>query len=148
MLRILTAFLLASSLAGVARAADYSYAPPPPVMRAPAYTTLPACDEPGVLTRVTDIFAYQDAHVTLAGLAINRIDGVRERALKAGGPSLTDVRYCSGTAWLSSGRASEVVFIIEGPMKGTFSIGWNVESCVVGYDPWHVYEARCRSIRP
>jgi len=147
MLRILTAFLLVATLAGAAQAADYTAAPPP-VMHAPAYTTLPACDEPSVLARVTGNFAYQDAHVTLAGLAISRIDGVRERALKAGGPSLTDVRYCSGTAWLSNGRASEVVYIIEGPMKGPFSIGWNVESCVVGHDPWHVYETRCRSIRP
>ncbi len=146
MLRILTGFLLAATLAGGASAADY-YAPSP-VARGPAYGGLPACGEPAVISRIAAKFAYQDAHVTFTGLVIGRIDGVRERALQAGGPSLTDVRYCSGTAWLSNGSHSEVVYIIEGPMKGPFSIGWNVESCVVGYDPWHVYESRCRSIRP
>ena len=61
--------------------------------------------------------------------------------------SVVDKTIWDKVAKLKS-QHEQVVYIIEGPMKGTFSIGWNVESCVVGYDPWHVYEARCRSIRP
>ena len=109
---------------------------------------LPTCDEPGVLARIAEKFAYQDAHITMTGLVIANIDGVSEQALRAGGPGLIDRRYCNGTAWLSNGQASEVVFLIEGPKVGFASIGWHVESCLPAFDPYRVHDARCRSIRP
>src|SRR3990172_2185630 len=107
LLRILTGCLLFAMLAGTADAADYGRQP----AVAPVHGTgvLPACAEPAVLARITEKFAYQDARITRAGLAITGIDGIRQRALKAGGPSLTNRRYCGGTAWLSNGRSSEVV---------------------------------------
>jgi hypothetical protein len=148
MLRILTGLLLGTMLIGQARAADYYKAAPAPPVPGHVYRALPACDEPSVLARISEKFAYQDRHITFTGLAIDRIGDIRERALKTGGPSLTDFRYCSATAWLSNGRTSEVVYLIEGPMKGPFSIGSNVESCLPDFDPYRVYDARCRSIRP
>jgi hypothetical protein len=147
MIRTLTAFLSLSLLAGAAGAADYGIAPVP-LAPTYAYETVPPCGEPHVLTRVVDKFAYYDSHVIHTGLAITGIDNIRETSLKAGGPSFTDVRYCSATASMSNGTSSRVIYIIEGPMKGTFSIGYNVESCLAGYDPWHVYDTRCRSIEP
>jgi len=72
---------------------------------------------------------------------LSRIVGVSEDDI------VVDVRYCIGRAWLSNGSASEVVYIIEGPMKGLFSIGWAVESCLPPFDPYRVYDGNCRSIR-
>ena len=146
MLRVLTTCLFVS-IAGVATPADYGRAPAP-VAPSHGYGVLPACDEPGVLARISEKFAYQDARVTRAGLAIARIDGVHQHGLRAGGPSLIDRRYCGATAWLSNGGSSEVVYLIETPRLGTFSVGWSVESCLPSYDPYRVYDARCRSIRP
>ena len=57
------------------------------------------------------------------------------------------MRYCTGTAAFDTGKKSEVVFIIEGPMKGKYGIGWAVESCLPGFDPYRVYDGNCRSIR-
>jgi len=113
-----------------------------------AYAGGPACDDWSVLARVTEKFSYQDARVAHEGLSISGIDGIREEAPRLNSHGLVYRRYCSATAWLSNGRESEVAYLIEGPGLATFSIGWHVESCVVGHDPWRVYDARCRAIRP
>ena len=135
----------ACSAAAGASAADFG-----PIYVAPSAAilghALPPCTEPGVLKDIARKFAYGDARVVRSGLTIVGIDGVRETNYKDG-PSLTNVRYCTGTAWFDSGKPSEVVFIIEGPMKGKYAIGWAVESCLPGFDPYRVYDGNCRSIR-
>jgi hypothetical protein len=108
---------------------------------------LPACDSPTVLGSVAAKFAYADARILYTGLRIAHIDRIRESAVAAGGPSLIDRRYCHGTAWFSDGRKSEVVYLIES-RQGFASLGWRVESCLPSFDPWRVYDAWCRSIRP
>ena len=145
MRRIFTGIVFLTALTGSAFAADYGSDVVVPYGH---HGYLPTCDEPAVTAKVAEKFAYYDAHVIQSGVSITGIDGQHEVALKAGGPSLVDRRYCGATAWLTNGRKSEVVYLIEGPKLGTFSIGWHVESCLPGYDPWHVYDARCRSIRP
>jgi hypothetical protein len=80
-------------------------------------------------------------------LAIETFDGIRQDAESEHGPGWIDRRYCSATAWLSNGETSKVVYLIEAT-QGFASIGWNVESCLPGYDPWRVYDGWCRSIRP
>ncbi|MEX0851743.1 MAG: hypothetical protein WD036_00445 [Bauldia sp.] len=147
MLRILVIVALAAAAAPAAVAADYGLAASPPPA-GPAYGLAPACDESSVLARISEKFAYQDANLIGSGIAIAGIEGAGERGLKAGGPSRVDRRYCAATARLSNGLSAEVVYLIEGPKLGTFSIGWNVESCLPGYDPYRVYGQRCRSVRP
>ncbi len=142
----IVAGLVAAALASTsALAADVIYAPRP-VIGFVAVHALPDCGDPGVLKDVARKFAFQDGVLTKAGLAIVEIEQTRQTRFKDG-PSLTDVRYCTGVAWLNNGRRSEVVYIIEGPMKGPFSLGWAVESCLPGYDPFRVYDGNCRSIR-
>jgi hypothetical protein len=143
MRRILTGVVFLVALAGSALAADYAgdvaYGPP-------GY--LPLCGDPAVVAHIPERFAYQDAHITHTGVRIDGITGAHEKALRAGGPGLIDRRHCGATAHLSNGRRAEVVYIIEGPRVGIFSIGWHVESCLSGHDPYRVYDAQCRSIRP
>jgi hypothetical protein len=137
-------FLLGSLLLGVlvlpASAADYRHG-------FHWAADLPPCDTPGVIASVTEKFAYANTVTFHTNVLIEHVDGIRESALKAGGPSLIDRRYCRAEAWLSNGRRSEVVYLIES-RQGFASIGWNVESCLPGYDPYHVYDGWCRSIRP
>lgn len=119
-------------------------------VQANAYTELgklPACDEPQVLTKVQKKIAYGAPRVLGYDLAIETFDRIDEDAVKAHGKSWIDRRYCSATAWLSNGKSSEVVYLIEAK-QGFASIGWNVESCLPAYDRWRVYDAWCRSIRP
>ncbi len=154
MRRFLTSLVLAGALAAPAAAADFGAgvavpAPAPPV----AYHhwhhgALPTCDDPAVIATIPARFAIYDANIIGSGLAIGNIDRIHESALKAGGPGLIDRRYCGGVAWMSNGQQNEVVYLIEGPKVGFASIGWHVESCLPGFDPYRVYDARCRSIRP
>jgi hypothetical protein len=137
MRRILTGFLFLAGLAGSAMAAD----------TVGWHGPLPACDTRAVVASIPEKFAYYDTHVIGAGVGITGVDGIHEHAVRVG-PGLVDRRYCGATAWLSNGRKSEVVYIIEGPKLGIFSIGWHVESCLPGYDPYRVYDAHCRAIRP
>lgn len=108
---------------------------------------LPVCDEPHVVSKVVDKFAYYDAHVIHSGLAIAQIDGIRETELDVAGPSLIPRRYCRGTAWLSNGERSQVVYLIEF-QTGLASITWNVQSCLPQFDPYRVYDSWCLSIKP
>ena len=144
---ILTGSLLLALAAGPAVASDFD-GTAPIGFHNHRFSVLPACDAPGVVAGIAERFAYQDAHIIHAGLAVTGVDGVHERAVKAGGPGLVDRRYCGATASLSNGRRAPVAYIIEGPKLGLFSIGWHVESCVAGYDPYRVYDAGCRSIGP
>ena len=146
MRQILTGSVLLALMAMPALAVDYG-GTPPVKYHYRIHHALPQCDAPGVVAKISERFAYQDAHIIGSGVAITSIGGIYEHALRTGGPSLIDRRYCRATAWLSNGRKSEVVYLIEGPKLGHFSIGWHVESCLPAYDPYRVYDASCRSIR-
>ncbi len=100
-----------------------------------------------MLARVQAKISYDSPRVLGYRLAIEQIEGIVQNSIEAHGKSLIDRRYCSATAWLSNGRQSEVVYLIEAS-QGFASIGWNVESCLPGYDRWRVHDAWCRSIRP
>jgi opacity protein-like surface antigen len=150
MVRMLTGLMFVALLALPAAAADVygayggGYAGQPYTQ---GHHRLPVCDEPPVLSQVAEKFAYYDAHVIHSGLAIQHVDGVREAQLDVGGPSLIPRRFCRGTAWLSNGQRSEVVYLIEF-QTGLASITWNVQSCLPRFDPYRVYDAWCRSIEP
>jgi hypothetical protein len=108
---------------------------------------LPGCESPAVLAKVQRKIAYGSPRVLGYHLAIEQIEGIEQDDIDALGKSLIDRRYCSATAWLSNGKKSEVVYLIEAS-QGFASIGYNVESCLPSYDRWRVYDEWCRSIRP
>ena len=150
MLRILMGLVALGLLAIPAQAADLDYgyrAGYPAVSYSETYPGLPACNNGSVLSSVTEKFSYYDAHVIGSGLAIANLSNVRETRLRVNGPSLIPRRYCDATATLTNGRRSEVVYLIEAH-AGFASIFWNVQSCLPAFDPYRVYGAWCRSIRP
>ena len=147
--RILIGLVALALLAIPAQAADYygygnGYAGVP---YGTGFHRLPVCDEPGVLSKVVDKFSYYDSHVIGSGLVIANIGDIRETRINVDGPSRIPRRYCHGTAWLSDGKRSEVVYLIEF-QAGFASIHWNVQSCLPGFDPYRVYGSWCHSIRP
>jgi hypothetical protein len=144
MRRLITTVLFAASLAGSAAAADYGSGP---TTYGHPWHALPSCDAPGIAARISEKFSYQDRHIVHSGVAITGIERMRETGAP-GWASRIERRHCSATAWLSNGRKAEVVYLIEGPHLGALTVGWHLESCVTGHDPYHVYDAQCRSIRP
>ena len=150
MLRILIGLVALGLLAIPAQAADYDTGYGASYAGVPYHTLfhrLPVCDEAKVLAKVTNKFAYYDAHIIGSGLAIADITDIRETKVSIHGPSLIPRRYCHAVATLSNGRHSELVYLIEF-QAGFASIHWGVQSCLPGFDPYRVYGAACRSIRP
>ncbi len=146
MLRTLTSVLVvATGFTGSAMAADYGYAP---AYGGAVYSNVPSCSDESVGWRVVEKFAYQDARIVHAGVTITNLSNAHQTGVGTPWQGRIDRRFCSATAWLSNGRKAEAVYVIEGPHLATFSVGWHVESCIAGHDPWHVYDAACRSIRP
>jgi hypothetical protein len=108
---------------------------------------LPGCQERDVLDKIAERAIWAENHTWHRGWVIRSVGNVRETALRDLGPSRIDRRYCYGVAWLTNGRTSELVYVIEAG-QGFASIGWRVEFCLPRYDPWRVYGQWCRAIRP
>ncbi|MEO3387681.1 hypothetical protein [Mesorhizobium sp. CAU 1741] len=106
------------------------------------------CASDKVLNRITKRFDYQVRNVPhLPQVAIDgfhRIHEVRHLPRRPDWP--IDRLYCQAKAALSDGRSRDIYYLIEWPM-GFAGIGGNVEFCVSGFDSWHVYGGRCRSLR-
>ncbi len=140
MLRIVTAFAFAALLAGPAAAADYW-------IDNAAYPGLPACDSPGVVARVVG----KAAHPSL--MAWNEPVSCRAHRrrppdrLKAGGPE-PDRPALLPCAGLAVERAAHAGGLLIEATQGFAGIGWHVESCLTGYDPYQVYDGWCNAIRP
>ncbi len=108
---------------------------------------LPPCESGHVLSRIKQKFSYANRNTFHWGAGITSVSNIREVPGLIRNDSLIDRRYCRGTAWLSDGRRSEVVYLIES-QQGFASTGWRVQSCLPAFDPWHVYGSWCRSIEP
>lgn len=150
MARVLMGLFGLALLAVPAQAADYygygnaGYAGVP---YQSGHHRLPICDEPKVLSKVTGQLAVYDANIIGTGQTIESFDGIRETKVDVGGPGLIPRRYCGATAYLTGGKKTEVVYLIEF-QAGLASIHWGVQACLPGRDPYRVYGSWCRSIRP
>lgn len=81
------------------------------------------------------------------GLRVLGLDNIQEARFEVNGVSPVARRFCSGTADLSDGSRQTINYLIE-EHAGLFGIGWNVEACLGGRDKWHVYGAKCSTVRP
>ena len=139
------ALTAAGSMAAPAMAADafrtraYTHHADP----RPAYGHLPECDSPSVLAKVRSRFAYADRHIYHTGTMIGEIDQIRDRGPGMYTESLIAKRYCSARAYLDNATYQPVHYLIEA-RAGFVGITWNVESCLPGWDRWHVYGGWCR----
>lgn len=106
------------------------------------------CAHEGVLSTISHRFRHQVTHVP--GLPdVDIVDFYRiheRRYLPESGDRPIARRYCGATVELSDGRDRPVWYLIEYGM-GFASLGDNVEFCVAGFDRWHVYNGRCRTLQ-
>jgi hypothetical protein len=108
---------------------------------------VPACNSAGVLSGIRSRFAWAHSRTWRTGLSISAIDQAGDT--RAGGeyPSLIGRRYCQASAVISDGARSSVFYLIE-THQGFAGLGARVTFCLPGYDPWHVYDKDCRTVRP
>lgn len=144
--RVLAACL---SFAGIAAAPTAGLAADP--VRAaygPAGASALACAEGNVLSRIADRFRHQVTHVPhLPDVGIVDFRDIRQnRYLPAYADRPIARRYCEATAYLSDGRRHPIWYLIE-EGAGFAGMGTNVEFCMVAFDRWNVYNARCRVLR-
>jgi hypothetical protein len=125
-----------------------------PMLTRPAAAAEPAalsCNDSAMLNRVKNNFRYAVAHVpNLPQVDIVGFEHARENpypgVVNTWGGSMVSRQYCRATALLSNGHKRSVWYLIEAGM-GFASLGNNVESCVAGFDRWHVYDGYCRVLR-
>ncbi len=128
-----------TSIAAPARAADYS--------ASPVYDD--TCGQSYVLNRIVSRFSYQVHHVPyLPQVSIVNFSNVQQsRYEPSREPDLAAVarHYCRATAHLSDGDQRPVWYLIE-EGQGFVGLGDNVEFCVAGFDRWHVYNGKCKTL--
>lgn len=136
--------LFAASSVLTASAADYIR----PVPAARAYAAPSVCGESAVLGAIDRSFDYRNAHYLHAHLDIVGFRGAHELHYRPSDATHLIARtYCEATAVMNDNRPRPVWYLIETTM-GYAGIGDNVEYCLAGLDPWHVYGSHCASVRP
>jgi len=111
----------------------------------PGDEDVPACDAPVVVNaavrfadRAEDIYRVPD---------VVRFEPVRELHDTYFNPSPLVRRYCVASVELTNGDHTEAYYFIEED-AGFVGLSWKVYVCISGYDPWRVYDGRCRVARP
>jgi hypothetical protein len=159
MLRAIFGFLaLVGSLsAACAGPAELSlYGTPAEARWAPFHSTLPACDDSGVLSTITGRFAETENTYWGGVHAIESYDRVREIGFRSNGLSYIPRRYCIARALMidpqvppddRARRERTVVYSVVAA-GGIIGWTWGVEWCVVGLDRMHAYAPDCYVLKP
>lgn len=141
----------------IAGAADYGGASPPERRERPnplakivppgLFSDTPvACDDPRVLKRIAERFAWAEKRTWRRGFVIDLIEDPVQRYTVLNGPSIIRHRHCKATALMTNDKRYPIFYIVEDEM-GFASIGDGVTFCVQGLDRWHIYDRACRTMK-
>lgn len=114
--------------------------------------SIPKCDDPRVLRRITSKFSWADRKTwsdiehRKHTIGIQNIRHIKQRYRLDQTKSMISHRHCNGTATLSNGKHPKIYYMIQERM-GFASLSWKVQFCLSGYDRWRVYGSNCRSLR-
>jgi len=108
---------------------------------------LPACDDPGVLSRIQSRFWNREAEYWNSGLEILGYDRVREIGFRSNGADYIPRRYCMARAYLNDQTARDVSYSV-GEDLGFIGWGYGVEWCVSGLDRNYAFAPNCKMARP
>ena len=138
-LAALLVFAASAHAAGIIVPAEERYSP---------YTgVLPACDDPGVLSTISDRFAQKETEFWNSSIRLAGFDRVREIGYRANGVAYIPRRYCVARAAMSDQKERTVVYAVA-TQTGIIGNTWGVEWCVVGIDPTFAYAPDCEVIKP
>lgn len=107
-----------------------------------------ACRRPSVLSHITKNFQEKAATYLQTDAQIFEIRDMRMNRYQPRTADLSSVEreYCHAAVSLTDGRRRDLWYVVQWGW-GFASHGYNVEYCISGLDPWHVYGADCRSLR-
>ena len=128
--------------AGSAQAADL---PGPILIETPIAADEP-CADTEVLERIADRFALAERKTWHRGFVMASIGNGRDSGHPYFEPGIIRRDYCRADSVMTNGRSHAVYFTIEYG-AGFASIGNYVDFCVLGLDPWHIYDEACRTVR-
>ncbi|MBN8999065.1 MAG: hypothetical protein J0H54_06635 [Rhizobiales bacterium] len=146
MFRALIAMLMLGLLGGAAVAGTRDLDDPSVTVGPLSRGSVPTCDQNSVLGNIASRYRSVQADLWQTNLSIASVARVSETAFVPGDPGLIDRRFCHARVELSNGRPADLFYLIE-ERQGFASIGWGVEFCMPGQDPWRVYDGGCRTVR-
>jgi hypothetical protein len=143
---------VAAVLAG-ALFASASFAGPmtPAEKRIQPYSgNLPACDDGGVLSKISSRFSARESEFWDSGLEITGYDKVSEIGLRSTGLEFIPRRYCIARVTFNNGKVSTVNYAIaeDAGWLGVPFGGWGVDWCVDGLERNFAHGAGCKTARP
>ena len=138
-LAALFVFAAGAQAAGIVVPAEERYSPYAGVV--------PPCDDPGVLSTISDRFAQKETEFWNSSLRLASFDRIQEIGYRANGLSYIPRRYCIARSIDADGKRRPVLFEI-GEDLGMIGWGWGVEWCVVGLDRNLAYAPGCQAVRP
>lgn len=140
------ALTIAALLATLGAARAGTFVTPAEQRFVPYSTELPACDDPGVLSRITQRFEQKESEYWHSRLQIGGYDRIRQIGFRANGLGYIPRRYCLARAGLSDRRPRAVIYAI-GENLGIIGWDFGVEWCVVGLDRNLAYAPGCSAVR-
>ena len=135
----LSAFVASAHAAGIIVPAEERYS---------RYTgVLPPCDDPGVLSRISDRFAQKEGEYWNSSIRLAGFDRIGEIGYRANGVVYIPRRYCIARSVDGDGKHRPVIYNIAEDL-GMIGWGYGVEWCVVGLDRNLAYAPGCSVLRP
>lgn len=141
MRRVLAALAMTMA-AGAVQAADL----PGPIVVKGAIDTVTPCADLDVLNEIADRFAWEERNTWHRGFVMASLRNGRFSNHPFFEPGLILRHYCMADSAMTNGLTRTVYYVIE-VGQGFASIGNYVDFCVLGLDPWHVYNEACRTVR-
>jgi hypothetical protein len=108
---------------------------------------LPPCDDPGILSTITDRFADKESEYWNSSLQIVNYDHIRAIGVRPWGLDHIPRTFCMARATLNDHSVHEVSYSI-GEELGFSSFGEGVTWCVAGLDRDLAYAPACKEARP
>jgi hypothetical protein len=113
---------------------------------ATAYAADPICSSPRVVKAVTSRFNWAERNTFRWGVQLGALANPRPNPTPVLDVGVIAKRYCMAEALMSDGTQSTAYYVVSFG-QGFASLGNNVDSCVVGFDPWRVHDWACRTVR-
>jgi hypothetical protein len=108
---------------------------------------VPACDDPGVLSWISERFGQTEAEYWNSSIRLVSYDRVREIGYRANGVAYIPRRYCIARSVDDVGKFRAVIYQVSEDL-GILGYGYGIEWCVVGLDREFAYAPACRVLRP
>jgi hypothetical protein len=139
--------LLAASTLSVSSQAYARVVVPAEKRYLPYSGEVPPCDDPGVLSTITDRFADKESEYWNSSLQIMGYDHIRSIGIRPWGLDHIPRTFCVARAMLNDHSIHEVSYSI-GEDVGFSGFDEGVTWCVAGLDRNFAYAPACKEARP